>query len=359
MQQHEVEKTISNYRPDVLSTNFGSYFAWEIFVSHEIEEQKAEAFRKQKIPFIELIPSFREPSEYSFTVSAFEGFSLVDVKSSLMPRLFNSYRDDLLSIYNSKMNDEMRQTIERSVVESARNQAWNVFVDRIATHRGKQVIEDLYKSGNLPILIARNFSIDVYCDGFELRPDQKTVAFESAEIETRGDRSSIRVNKKYYISSPIRLLSGIVKFFSEQDYLRGIVNDSRQIIGFVLEFPTVKRNKKTKKHLVLNNETAVNDDVCVEFINGRRSKNEFPYCVARTFGGESYYVKNHVKIIVDLLNFLGDAAKTSVLLQKNEKGYPTVVGIRLSGVPDSNKLIETFSDFYRHVLETLLEGREA
>jgi len=355
--EHEVEKNISKYRPDILSKLHGSYFAWEIFVSHEIEEAKAEAFKKQLVPFIEIVPTLKGSSEYYFALHSFGGFDLVDTQRAFFPLLFESYRDQLLAIYNSRLNAEtridMRNRVESNIAEISRISAWNDFRGMLSPRYGNKAVEIEFEDKNVAMLLGKEFSIDIWADGFKNEPNQGIVPFGKAVVEKN---LSIKINQKFFVSSQIRLFSGIVKRLSELKYLKGIINNVKQLVGIELEFPTVKMNEKARTKIILGNEAFLEEGILISYIKGCRSRNNQPYCMALTLDGEEFYVKNHSRILVEMLNFFGNAAKVSTYIQNNEKGYPTVVGLRLSGVPDRKKMIAMFSEFFYSVVNRLFPG---
>lgn len=104
-----MEEKITEIRPDITSFDNRQYavFAWEIFVTHAVEEAKRRHLGKLGYGYIELKPAPLEPSGYAFFLESFGGFELLKNKD-LLDFLFDQKKSELLESYGWKLDQEYR-----------------------------------------------------------------------------------------------------------------------------------------------------------------------------------------------------------------------------------------------------------
>ncbi|PKL41995.1 MAG: hypothetical protein CVV41_16220 [Candidatus Riflebacteria bacterium HGW-Riflebacteria-1] len=118
--EHQVEKYIGEYEPDVLSTYCGKpLMAWEICHTSPMHDRKISFFEEKKIPYIELEPCEYGKEDYSFTVRqpgntllfSTESFSLKglhdvfaeELQTSVASEVIKYFLDHYQDLINSKL----------------------------------------------------------------------------------------------------------------------------------------------------------------------------------------------------------------------------------------------------------------
>jgi len=94
--EHQVEKYIENFAPDVLSTHCGEpVMAWEICVKNPMPDEKVAFYEERKIPYIELTPCEHGKEDFLFTVRRPGNVRLYSPESFTIAHLKDIFLDEL------------------------------------------------------------------------------------------------------------------------------------------------------------------------------------------------------------------------------------------------------------------------
>lgn len=326
---HEIEKNIQSIRPDITSYKNSSKddpFAWEVYVTHELEPDKKEHFKNTSIPFIELIPSEFGQNDYTFVLHDYHGTELLNYDSKLMLGIYESNKKTIFNefrelIVNEYINDQIDINTRSHKAELLKQQ-----VDYIS-NISKVDLGKYYESVSLNIAQSFNkvFITSLTMDGVwekvtELNNVKGLYGY------------SIKINGNF-IDSPIRMLGCIYEDLCKSDMGRAVINEGLQCIGIKLNTPYLRENKYKEALIVLNNEKIHKDDVTISETQGNRSKANKPYMLILE-GNSEYYVKFHDTQLLNVLKYFNEHYGLRALVGKNESGKKRVMGIKVIGLPD-------------------------
>lgn len=326
---NEIEKAIQSIRPDVVSYKNSikdAPFAWEVYVTHEIEPDKKEYFASQSIPFIELIPSEFGQNDYSFVLHDYHGTELLNYDSKLMHciyelnkrLIFNEFKELIESEYIIDQIDFNTRSHKANLTK--------LQVDNIS--KINKVDINKYKD-SVSLDIAQSFN-KVFITSLKMEGVWEKVTELNYVKGLYGYSVVINGN---YIDSPIRMLSRIYEDLYESDMCRAVINEGSQCIGIKLNTPYIRENKYKETLIVLSNEKVLKDDVIIHDTEGNRSKANKPYMLISD-GYTEYFVKFHDTQLNNILKYFNEHYGLRVLIGKNEEGKKRVVGIKVIGLPD-------------------------
>lgn len=146
------ETGILGYIPDILGIGDES-FAFEIYVTHALEEAKKEAFIRARVDYIELIPTRNEDGTFSYIVHDLH-----------LPRFFTRWSSEITSNFEQNIKPELYD-------EFKQNEA--VLVEKVKRDMYPDVLEKVCKdlSGNV--------------EKFYLTRGEKLTRTQSAQHEVR------------------------------------------------------------------------------------------------------------------------------------------------------------------------------
>lgn len=439
--EHELETQTGQVRPDISSFDglFNTMFAWEIFVTHKIEERKCDYFAENNIPFIELKPKFVEPYGYEFYLESCGGFNLSN-QGRLLEFLFQTYKVELLSIYRGTLSADDRETQLAAYLQEARSiaerEASELFDSYVSEYHeklqsesqlqaqilGKQKAEQLfnefiaeykdqllseafsnaeikakkeaeasynrqlneykselwqkaYSKAREKLLldlkqVAKNsindkmldqtitesdvysrlidkMCLEIYETDYQPSEILKTEVIKNVKMKA-GEQPSIEVNIHRFIRSPIRLLTGFVNSFVEHFSLTALLNQKNQVVGFDFIFCS------TKQRIILDGEKVAYDNIGLLSLSVCRGKNGY-YCQAISASGDKFTVISHLQLLFELLLHASHFFKCDIVLDKNKKGYFSVVGIRIPGIINKRDLNNEISKFCAETIEEMFD----
>lgn len=159
--QNATEETgILGYIPDVLGIGKHS-FAFEVFVTHAIEEKKMEAFKRAGVEYIELIPTREEDGTFTYAVYTAhlpryyaEWAQAMDTQfeQTIRPQLYEEFKENETKIAE-KIKEEMKPIIAKEVCQTLADNIERFYVTHGEKLTRKQAIthevrcEPPYKAG--------------------------------------------------------------------------------------------------------------------------------------------------------------------------------------------------------------------
>lgn len=359
-ERHEMEKAIDQFRPDIRSyqSSQNRYFAWEICVSHEIEAGKREHFANNSVQYIELRPVSLSSSCYIFYLESLNGFELVSNRSEFYSLFFQRYKDEINSAFLEGLTIAHQQKMKAEALEGARAQARDELKQAFHPLRIAGVVESYAKRLKLTEKMRQRETLTLWADDSEhnIEHEPKVIPYEYVEFSKFGkaDYLSIRINQKYFLASPIRLFSGLVKGLSKCFELTALLNPEGKVVGFELVIGSNTSDKSSKEQILLANESAAGSINVIDIL-GRRSQNDRAYCMALSDTFDEFFVSNYQRLLFELLKLLKKAFKCAILLGKNQKGYDSVTGMRLHEVSNSKEVNRIVTDFCASVLVELVK----
>ncbi|KAF1081562.1 MAG: hypothetical protein GQF41_2368 [Candidatus Rifleibacterium amylolyticum] len=359
-EKHEMEKAIDKFRPDIRSyqSSQNRYFAWEICVSHEIEVGKREHFTNNSVQYIELRPVSLSSSRYTFYLESLNGFDLVSNCSEFYSLFFQRYKNELNSAFLETLTNSHQQKLKAEALEGARAQARAELKQACHPLRIAGVVESYADRFKLTEKMRQRETLTLLADDSEqnIEHEPKVIPYDYVEFSKFGkaDYLSIRINQKYFLASPIRLFSGLIKGLSKCFELTALLNPEGKVVGFELDIGSNTSDQRLKEQILLANESSAGAVNVIDIL-GRRSQNDRAYCMALSDTGDEFFVSSYQRLLFELLKLLKRVFKCSILLGKNQKGYDAVTGLRLHEVNCPKEINRQIIEFCASVLEELMK----
>jgi len=326
---NEIEKAILSIRPDVTSYKNSSRvdpFAWEVYVTHELEPDKKEHFIRNSMPFIELVPSELGQKDYSFVLHDYNGTELLNYDSKLMmgiyeinkKSIFDEFRDQIISEYISDQIDLNTRSYKAELQKQQVDNIVNISKVDLGKYK-KSISLDIAQSFN------KEFTTSLKTEG--VWENVKELNYVKGLYGY-----SITINGNF-IESPILMLSRIYEDLCKSNMGRAVINEGLQCIGIKLNTPYLRENKYKVALILLDNEKILKDDVNIYGTKGNRSKANKPYMLISDTYAE-YFVKFHDTQLLNVLKYFNNQYGLRVFVGKNEDGKKRVTGIKVIGLPD-------------------------
>jgi len=352
--KHLMEAPIAGVRPDVLSIGDRGSFAWEILVTHDVNESKKAVFVEGNIPFIEVTPVFHPPLRYQFFLYSYGGFELVKVRTGLFPFLFEAFKKELVSEFRNDLSaNALREAKKPAALHSSldvESRIRSQFYSRVS----RETIENELTKKNTIVSLGKEFAFEVYSFGKQKTSEQEPSFIESAVLDVSRDDRTVTVDGKHLIEAPIAFVAGVLDGLREQGYLSGISNVRDQIIGFDFVFPSARLHKTIRKRILLSQEALHAEGIKVDqfILQGENLAKTSWFALADN--GKKFNINYTPHFFQELLTLLCGSSKASFLLQKNKMGISTPVGIKLSGIPNRSHLAGIITKLLSDIVAPLL-----
>lgn len=256
---HLLERMVAGkVKPDVVS--YGEYFtggerdvfAWEIFVTHEIDGKKAEQLRLNRIPYIELSPIEEGSNSYIFTMKSYGEISFIDDDTIFNETMYRDNKADLIRTFQAEMNQEVlnsklieaRRSWEAAAVKETRQD----FARHVRANIGEVAAQDA-----ISLLQALSPSPAVVYPVTQVNaasgvPDGNWVRIETVSCERYKEKYFVKVNERYYFSSALGMLRGIYEQLAMMGVLKGVTSldtrrDEPMLVGVKLTLPLVEKKE--------------------------------------------------------------------------------------------------------------------
>ena len=165
---HLLERMVAGkVKPDVVS--YGEYFAggerdvfaWEIFVTHEVEEEKSELFRLNDIPYIELSPLEEGANGYIYTMGSCGGISFIDDDIIFNETVYRDNKADLIATFEKDMGkevlnaklEETRKLWEAAATKSTEREVDRHIMSKVGEMTAKDAISLAQAVSSAPVII--------------------------------------------------------------------------------------------------------------------------------------------------------------------------------------------------------------
>jgi len=257
---HAVERSYKNLRPDILSyvdgMNERLLFAWEIFVTHEVDEDKSVLLKEYNIPFIELYPIENGKSGYIFQIKSYGGFDLLDGDNLLNSFVNDDYKSELIDIYSKGLE---KNIIDTKLLDAKKN--WELehqkLIAQELNYKLRSVISHLELADVIGLHGALSTTIYPITQlDFDRRSDKDWVSIESIDGESFQGGYYIKINKTYFFLSALGMLKGIYEKLTSQKMLMGLVAKSTNrnedvLVGVKLFISTPKSSSPIERKSLL------------------------------------------------------------------------------------------------------------
>ena len=133
--QYEIkyeDREISNRRPDIFSEDNGKIFAWEVFVTHAVDEEKKIYYKNEKIPYIELEPIKFDKNyiSFEFELKSYNGFAFSLLRESVYDNLIEHHRSEIFEIYREKIGEQVFKNIKEKAYTEINEKIKNEYEEK-------------------------------------------------------------------------------------------------------------------------------------------------------------------------------------------------------------------------------------
>jgi|GEM_PF-7131573 len=321
-----VEKKIpgTNMIPDMLAVQKHSvnhqYWGWEIYVSHEVDEEKTKKYQQNGIPFIELIPEEKGKSDYKFTLRTYSGFELM--KGS--DHWYSDYT--LLKKKEEIIGSEIHETLLKESFETIVTK-----LRRLNEHDLEESHLD-FEDYFLPA-IKSCYTTTIYNKeygfGFNF---SNSIRCKKINHYKSGKFWNIKFNNRYSSVSSFELLGRLLVHLGERDMTGGLISDQDKLVGVEFWYPSLKTEEMIKTEIMLPEERSWGD-----------SESIYDYKIKRGRYGQFLTINNRIvkspeHLLSLILNyFLKHFELTLILGKEKNSRYERVIGIEIKGLVDETR----------------------
>lgn len=254
---HLLERmVVGKVKPDVVS--YGEYFAggerdvfaWEIFVTHEVEEEKAELLRVNRVPYIELSPIEEGANSYIYTMKSHGGISFIDDDTIFNETVFRDNKADLIATFEKEMSQEVlnakledaKKSWEAAAVKSTEQELDRRVLSKIEEITAKDAMALVQAVSSSPVVIFPMTNIPPGSGAI----DDRWVKVETVGCEKYNGKYLVKLNERHYFSSGLGMLRGIYDELAKMGILKGVTakeegRDEIILVGVKLALPLVER----------------------------------------------------------------------------------------------------------------------
>lgn len=359
-----MEKKIDGIRPDITSFDHrqNPVFAWEIFVTHSIEEQKRKHLDELGYGYLELKPAPLEPTGYAFFLESFGGFELLR-KKDLLDFLFDQKKTELLDSYEWKLCQDYRVKIFQEEKEKAEKRVRNDLKRELAkemqitgSNRLNQITDELRRAiiSNYTARIDKVDTEKILDQLIENRKlysafKKKTCLTILAEKTSNSKMhfteemklvefvnfESIRINNNFELISLPGIFSAFLQEVSEKFSIKGLIakktkngKNETQIVGFEMILDDQNFDKQRFNVVLDDSQTSLQSVPLSRVLIHKSKKTQRQYCCIATVGGE-IFVNNYVKLFQLILSRISEFYKCEAIMIKNDSGKFNLVGLKI------------------------------
>ncbi|QXE85560.1 hypothetical protein KP003_14360 [Geomonas nitrogeniifigens] len=255
---HFLERVVAGkVKPDIVS--LGEYsaggerdvFAWEIFVTHEVEEEKANQLRVNGIPYIELSPIEDGASTYLYTMKSYGGISFIDDDTIFNETIFRDNKADILAAFKNNMNEEIlkekledaRQSWKAAAAKTMQRGLERQIMLKVKDMTPADVIAFAQAMSTAPLVIVPITSAPP--DG-NSTSDDNWVKVQTVSCEKHNQNYFVKVNDRHYFLSGLGMLRGLYAGLARMGILLGVTARNERLnetvlVGAKLTLPLLER----------------------------------------------------------------------------------------------------------------------
>ena len=401
---HSTEERFKKVQPDVLSyvEDFDKtcMFAWEIFVTHEVDEDKSELFREYGIPFLELSPVTNKNDGYIYWIKSYGGFDLFNKDhylSDFIKQAFQKELDAALAAERLKLSGEhadQLSKVEASFKDNLMNaetsyrEKFNEFLQAAKIEwKKEQSIKSNYHN-NIQATVENcriESNLQSIVNGLSIWQDINTPdAFSSLIVTVINDFYSRQglikdsgtwyfvegarngTNSKgnycaqlicdkiaYDFHSTENLLVGIYRNLLSLNIIRGILSDdikprNRRLIGVKLFLPDATWSKNVA-HVILAPGYNLDNtcEVTITSIHCEHINNDLLIMI-----NDNIPVSKHTFQLLNTINILCSHYKLAANVVRNTRDDLLVVDMKINGLIDRKRLKNYLTDNILQLNET-------
>jgi len=352
---HLLERMVAGkVKPDVVS--YGEYFAggerdvfaWEIFVTHEVEEEKAELLRVNRIPYIELSPIEEGANAYIFTMRSCGGISFIDDDAIFNEAVYRDNKADLIATFEKDMGkevlsaklEEARKSWEAAATETTEREVERHVISKVGEMTAKDVISLAQAVSSSPVIIFPMTNAPVGTAAL----DDNWVKVESVGCEKYKEYYLVKLNEKHYFLSGLAMLRGVYEELATMGVLTGVTaKDERYektiLVGVKLSLPLAGRNEIVECSSVLYKYVdSPTEEVRILETRSKKSKTSGKYYM---LANDDIFVDSYEwqlkNILYHLLRFTSVEAHLGINAEKKYR----VDALRISGLVQVEKVKDT------------------
>lgn len=364
--EHQVEKYIEKYEPDVLSTNSGKpVMAWEICHTSPMRDEKIRFFENGQIPFIELEACESGKEDYSFKVRnpgntklfAPENFSLkslkyifaeelqTDIASEVLSYFFDHYQE----ILNTKLFGDLNRLHEAGIPLN------NMLPD--VPKAFDIMVRFMKETSSLTIkqTILKNFGDDVKSSAIKAIEEYEDLINVDL-VQSKLGNFVVTLNDKYMDSS-LNLCGEIFRQFSDKFPIMAAINDENEIVGLRSAF-AVRDLRMCELTLENYSETISTQQINLSWLNYGKDDKGLPcylispdQSVLEEIGEDvpKAILADPTHICYRFIKDLREVCDLKVISGKGKNGKKYVIGLQINGLYSEN-------EFNRLISESLMQG---
>jgi hypothetical protein len=160
------------------------------------------------------------------------------------------------------------------------------------------------------------------------KKDNKVFKLKCKKLEyfNHKNGTTIKFNEKYSLDSQFFMLGLIYKKLSDMGMGKAILNKKRNIVGYKLSYPSIKKLEVEERTLLLNGETECTT-TSVMYSQGKRSKKGNPYLVMN-----NSFVKSPITQLMNILKFFKSEFQLIIYLKDNKYNKKYITSLKIKGL---------------------------
>lgn len=382
--KHEIEKSIDSFRPDILSVKTEEtkehLFAWEVFVTHELEQEKVSHFVEDGIGFVELVPQVAiDPFDgYVFALNRFNKIEGALNDELVFSKFQSAFDEQLFEISKGRIeNRVVQEIVDKRMINLGKNLKDNVeseYIQEKLEERTeilkKQIFEQIgnkqkedtrkeicYYIRDLPVgfslglvnCLTQKFSTHKHNDHLDYRSDGKWELAKQVQLITNGKFKNIKINNQYNILSPFDCYANIVLFLISVGFCIPLLREGRassrkQLVGLRLSLPNALKGEIKTQDIIIGDPAKYEfpEEDIIDFEVKKWKKNDTWILIAKEYidDDQGYIVTDPERQLVRLLEMFISEFHVKFTTGMSFNNYRGVSSIEIKGLPDESDMKE-------------------
>lgn len=361
--EHYLEGKIGSVRADVLS--YSSKYrpatdtlAWEIYVTHAVDEDKSAILADMKVPFIELSPTEDGLNQYIYQLKNYDGIQLIDDDAILLKSLFEDNMAELAELFKVQLG----KVVIEDAVNDARLQWQASEVNKILEKLVREVNSSIghvtsseafgfTKANSILIHPVSQYDLAGVTGG-------NWVKLESVDCEKYKDKYVVVLNKKYQFLSSLGMLKCVYEKLSDSGLLTGLLVDDEngtytndKLVGVSLTVPVADNQKTINIRSVLYKYASAEckEVEIYEFGSKKSKKTDIWYMTVN----EGVFVDSYEWQLKNILFNLMKHYEIQIHLSLNAQNKQRANAIKIVGLCDVASIKDTLLGLFNGVIRSL------
>lgn len=361
--EHFLEGTIGAIRADVLSYSSKirpatDVLAWEIYVTHAVDEGKIAILDEIKLPFIELIPTEDGLNQYIYQLKSYKGIHFIDDDAILLQSLFDDNKAELMKLFKNQMDKDVIEDALTKARLEWQTSSVNLFLEHaireVNTRIGHITPFDAIGFMNANSVIIHpvsQYDIEGVTSG-------NWVKLESVDCQKYNDKYFVILNKKYQFLSSLGMLKSIYERLSSSGMLKGLVADDEngtysndKLVGVTLTLPIANKSNPVQcNSLLYKYVDAKCELVDVYEYGSKKSKSTGIWYMTVNDG---VFVDSYEWQLKNILYNLMKYYEIYVHLTANTQSKQKANAIKINGLCDVDSIKDTLLSLFQGMILTL------